>query len=183
MSYLSEHQRKFNDLRVCIEEQNRSQLKAKSNGGNTILFVYPPSEEQLYLKKAQLLFPDAVIIDLSVLLVQYIDEIGWEDFKEFYQAYATSTYQVFKSDGAEEDFFALIIKAIQKAFDDKKTPFLLRTGILYGTGIKNLNIMEHKMVMNHSTPLVVFYPARQEKKELLFLNASSGSTYRCTVID
>ena len=95
-----------------------------------------------------------------------------------------SSDQVFKSDDGEDiDFFDSIMNAIQKAFDAGKTPFLTRTGILYGTGIENVNIMEHKVVMTCNQPLVIFYPARIEKDNLYFLNFKPASKYRCTLID
>jgi len=184
MSYLSEHKRKFNDLRTALDLQHRSQLRAKANGGNTILFAYSPSEEGLYLDQAKQQFPNGEFIDLGKLLVEYIDESGWEDFKQFYKDYEMSSDQVFKSDDGEDiDFFDSIMNAIQKAFNAEKTPFLIRTGILYGTGIENVNIMEHKVVMTCNQPLVIFYPARIEKDNLYFLNFKPASKYRCKLID
>jgi hypothetical protein len=183
MSYQNEQKRKFDDLRVAIETQNRSQLRARANGGNTILFTYTPSEENLYVAQALHLFPNASFIDLSKLLIEYIDETGWTDFQEFYQAYESSPYLVFKSDGEQSDFFQCIMQAIQKAFDEDKVPFIIRTGILYGTGIENVNIMEHKVVMEHHQPLVIFYPSKVVGDNLYFLNFKPASKYRCNLID
>lgn len=182
MSFVTEHKRKFDDLTAALDVQNRSLLRARANGGNTILFSYHPEEESLYIEQARRQFPDAAFIDLSQLLVQYIDEVGWEDFKAFYQAYETSSYQVFKSGDERIDFFDSIILSIRKAFDANQVPFLVRTGILYGTGIENVNIMEHKVVMEYNLPLVIFYPSRLEKDNLFFLNFKPASKYRCTLI-
>lgn len=184
MSYLSEYKRKFNDLRTALDVQNRSQLRARANGGNTVLFAYQPSEESLYLAQVKKQFPTGEFIDLSKLLVDYVDESGWEDFKQFYKDYEMSSDQVFKSeDGEDIDFFDSIMNAIQKAFDAGKTPFLIRTGILHGTGIENVNIMEHKVVMNCTQLLVIFYPARIETDNIFFLNFKPANQYRCTIID
>lgn len=183
MSYLINHKKKFDDLKAALDSVEKNQLRARANGGNTLLFVYPPKEESLYLDKAKELFINAEFIDLGELLVAYIDETGWEDFQEFYEAYPTSTYQVFKSEGEQNDFFKSIINSIQEAIKNGKVPFLIRTGILYGTGVENVNIMEHKKVMNASLPLVVFYPGKIEDNDLRFLNFKPASKYRCTLID
>ena len=57
MPYLEDHKAKFDNLRVCLDAQNRDQLKRKANGGNTILFTCPPDEEQMYI--------DQVMIELD----------------------------------------------------------------------------------------------------------------------
>jgi hypothetical protein len=62
------------------------------------------------------------------------------------------------------------------------TPILIRSGVLYGTGIENLNLMEDKTVMGLDNPLVLFYPAKLENDNLYFLNFKLASKYRCTVI-
>jgi len=59
---------------------------------------------------------------------------------------------------------------------------LVRTGALYGTGIENVNIMEHATVMSLDQPLVFFYPSTLENDNLLFLNFKLASKYRCTLI-
>lgn len=182
MSFVAEHKRKFDNLTAALDVQNRSLLRAQANGGNTILFSYPSEEESLYIEQARQQFPQAAFIDLSQLLVQYIDKIGWDDFRAFYQAYETSSYQVFKSNDERVDFFDSIILTIQQAFEAQKTPFLIRTGVLLGTGIENVNIMEHNVVMECNLPLVIFYPSRLENDNLFFLNFKPASKYRCTLI-
>jgi len=44
MPFLTEEKQKFDDLRVALHEDHRTQLKRTANGGNTVLFVYPPAE-------------------------------------------------------------------------------------------------------------------------------------------
>ena len=70
----------------------------------------------------------------------------------------------------EHDLFDQIISEIESACKNKKIPFLIRTGCLYGTGIENVNIMEHQAVMNLPHPLVIFYPSRFEDDNLYFMN-------------
>ncbi len=67
MSYTTDHKQKFDDLRFYIE--NQDQVRREANGGNSILFSYPPDEEQLYIDKAKELYEEkAVFIDISKLL-------------------------------------------------------------------------------------------------------------------
>jgi hypothetical protein len=89
---------------------------------------------------------------------------------------------VFHSDDSEVDLFDLIIGEIERACQNGKIPFLIRTGCLYGTGIENVNIMEHKTVMALSHPLVIFYPSRIEGDSIYFLNFKPASKYRCTLV-
>jgi len=53
MSFQADHKQKFDDLKIALHIDNRPQLKRDANGGNTILFVYPPDEEDRYIKKAR----------------------------------------------------------------------------------------------------------------------------------
>ena len=182
MPYITEHKQKFTELKFFLD--NQDQLRKQANGGNSILFSYPPAEEQLYLEKAKELYRDeAAFIDISKLLVEFIDEDGWKDFKDYYQDFKETPAKVFRSpDDPAIDLFDLIIREIESACKEDKKPFLIRTGCLDGTGIDNLNIMEHKSVMSQSEPLVVFYPSRLDGDNLYFLNYKSASKYRCTLV-
>lgn len=181
MPYIADHKQKFSDLDFNIK--NQDQLRRQANGGNSILFSYPPDEETLYIKKAQELYADrAEFIDISKLFVHFIDEDGWESFAEYYNDFKNTPHVVFRSDDPTIDLFDLIISAINDACDQDKIPFLIRTGCLYGTGIENVNIMEHKDVMNLRHPLVIFYPARISEDNIYFLNFKSASKYRCTLV-
>ena len=51
MAYLDEHKAKFDNLIVAMDIENRTQLKRVANGGNSILFTYPPNEENAYLMR------------------------------------------------------------------------------------------------------------------------------------
>ena len=181
MSYTTDHRQKFTDLMYHI--RNQDQLRKQAHGGNSILFSYPPVEESLYIKKAKELFSENVeFIDISKLLVQFIDKDSWDSFKDYYNDYKDTPYLIFKSEDPGEDLFDLIINEINKACKNDKIPILIRTGCLYGTGIENVNIMEHRTVMNMSHPLVIFYPSRIEDNNILFLNFKPASKYRCVLV-
>lgn len=136
MPFQAAYKQKFDDLKVALHIDNRTQLKRDANGGNTVLFIFPPDEEDLYIQKAKELHENAHFIDISRLFVSYIDSVGWDDFREFYNAYETTPDQVFKNDNAH-NLFQLIINEIKTAADHHKIPFIIRIGALYGTGIVN----------------------------------------------
>ena len=181
MSYIADHQQKFENLRFQIS--NQDQLRKQANGGNSILFSYPPTEEYLYLNKAVEIYKEhAEFIDVSKLLVTFIDDSSWADFEAYYSDFHDTPHKIFKSDGADVDLFDMIISEIEWACTNDKLPFLVRTGCLNGTGIENVNIMEHKTVMNLSHPLTIFYPSRIEDDNLYFLNFKPASKYRCILV-
>lgn len=184
MSYTTEHKRKFDELKFSLDYKNRNQLRRKANGGNSILFSYPPEEEEKYINKAkELLDKKAEFIDISKFFVELIDLDGWENFEQYYHDFKETPYKIFQSNDPSQDLFDIIISAIEKANEENKIPLLIRTGVLFGTGIENSNIMEHKVVMNLATPLVIFYPSKLEGETLYFLNFKPASKYRCKHIN
>jgi len=181
MPYTTDHQQKFADLKFHLN--NQDQLRRQANGGNSILFSYPPEEEQQYIEKARELYADqAEFIDLSQLLVQLIDAEGWDSFQGYYEDLKPSSHLLFRSDDPSPDLFDMIISEIEQACEHDKIPFLVRTGCLYGTGIENVNIMEHPTVMRLPHPLVIFYPSSCSEDNLYFLNFKPASKYRCTLV-
>jgi len=181
MSFTTDHKQKFEDLAFQIKNQDRLRLQA--NGGNSIIFSYPPEEESLYLEKAADIFGDEVVfIDVAKLLVDFIDKEGWDEFKTYYESLSTTPHIVFKSSDPEMDLFDMIIEGISTALADSKIPILIRTGVLLGTGIENVNIMEHAVVMHSAHPLVIFYPSTIKDDTLLFLNFKPASKYRCVLV-
>lgn len=181
MSFIADSQRKFTDLENQIN--NQDQLRLQANGGNSVLFGYPPNEEDLYLAKASEDFEGrANLIDISQLLVSFIDDMGWEDFERYYREFGTTPHKVFRAGDDEPDLFNAIIAAIVAAEESGKIPVLVRTGCLVGTGIENANIMESKKVMELRIPLVIFYPSTISDENLLFLNFKPASKYRCTLV-
>lgn len=181
MSYITDHQQKFTDLNLHIK--NQDQLRLKANGGNSILFSYPPEEENLYIEKAKELYAEnTAFIDVSKLLVRFIDGDGWEAFSKYYNEFKNTPHKVFHSDDPTPDLFDFIISEIENACNNNKIPFLIRTGCLYGTGIENVNIMEHKAIIKLSHPLVIFYPSKIEDDNIYFLNFKPASKYRCILV-
>lgn len=181
MSYITDHKQKFADLKFHIE--NLEQLHRQANGGNSILFSYAPSEEHLYIEKAKELYPDgASFIDISKLLVTFIDNEGWDSFQSYYNDFKNTPHLIFRSDDPSVDLFDLIMDEIKNASQKDQIPFLIRTGCLYGTGIDNVNIMENKLVMSLPHPLVIFYPSIIEDDNIYFLNFKPASKYRCTLV-
>jgi len=181
MPYIIDHKQKFDDL--CFYIKHQDQIRRQSNGGNSILFSYEPNEEKLYIEKAIEIFGDnAAIIDISKLLVDFINSEGWDSFEKYYQDFINTPHVIFISDDPSKDLFDRIIDEIQSASDNGKIPFIVRTGCLYGTGIENVNIMEHKTVMNLPVPLVIFYPSRFDDDNLYFLNFKPASKYRCLLV-
>jgi hypothetical protein len=182
MSYITDYQQKFTDLATQLK--NQDQLRREANGGNSILFTYPPAEEKQYIEKAKEIYADtAEFIDVSRRMVDFIDEIGWDDFKVYFNDMKPSYHKVFFDKfSTERDLFDRIIDDIVNACQNNKIPFLIRTGCLYGTAIENVNIMEHKTVINLPYPLVVFYPSKIEDDSLYFLNFKPASKYRCAMV-
>ena len=185
MAYLEDHKVKFDDLKISLDLKNRNQLRREANGGNSILFTYPPHEEKLYIHKAKelLLNTEFKFIDIAALLIEFIDADGWDDFKDYYEDFSLTPHIVFNSDDGAIDLMDLIIREILEADSSNLTPVLMRTGTLYGTGIENVNIMEHNSVMGLKQPLIIFYPVKIENDNILFLNFKPASKYRCTIID
>ena len=181
MPYIADHKQKFADLDFNID--NQDQLRRQANGGNSILFSYQPVEESLYIEKARELYGDkAAFIDISKLLVKFIDTDSWDAFAEYYKDFSNTPRVVFRSEDPEMDLFDMIISAIKQTCENDKIPFLIRSGCLYGTGIENVNIMEHRDVMSLKHPLVIFYPSTISEDNIYFLNFKPASKYRCTLV-
>jgi hypothetical protein len=179
MAYIDEHRAKFDNLRTSLELQNRNQLRRKANGGNSILFTYPPEEEKLYLTKLEEYEDqlDLKRIDIAKLFTEFIDEVSMKSIERKYAIFKATPHKVFLP------FTEKIVSAIQEVNEGDKCPVLVRTGALYGTGIENVNIMENRIIMGLKHPLIIFYPSKTENDSLYFLNFKPSSKYRCTVID
>lgn len=179
---------KFNDLEIAIR-QEKGKLPS-SQGVNAYIVVYPPSQEQEYLNRVKKDYSEEHIIDISKLFVDFIDKYGKEYggsygldfFLETYKNNRSTTDQVFIDENSEEkDLFSLILDNLKKA--KNKIPILIRTGILYGTGIKNNNILETKVVGKMKKPLIIFYPGTIKedmdgKEVIYFLGEKKASDYR-----
>src|SRR6056297_1274153 len=137
---------KFDDLKIAIKEDRGKWPDAQ--GVNALIVVYPPQEEEDYLNRAKEEFNSEYIIDISELFIKYIDNYGGiENFKKIYKSYR-STSVFLNEDNNNKDFLDLILDEISKAVKEDKTPVIIRSGILYGTDIRNKNILESDVVGN-----------------------------------
>lgn len=174
---------KFNELQIILENRDRTSIKIDAHGGNSILLVYPPSEESRYMQRFQNEYPDSYFIDISKLFVQYIDNIGIDRMKE----YCDDTGEIikqFKSQHLDNDFENVIISEIKNAQSMDQMPVLIRTGAMFGTGIENINIMDSEVVRQASKPVILLYPASLDKdNKLMFLDFKRASDYRAIIIN
>jgi len=174
---------KFNELKFILKEKDKQSIKMDAHGGYSILFICPPIEEKKYLERIKSEYPEAHFIDVAKEFVSYIDSVGYDDFIAIYQEYSSEPEKLFKSELSEDDLFKRLLKEISKAGEANKIPILIRTGVLYGTGIENISIMDSKVVQELPIPLVIMYPATiSEDNKLKFLNFKVASDYRATVI-
>lgn len=168
---------KFRELKFILENRDKHSIKMDAHGGHSVLFIYPPAEEIIYLERLRKEYPDENIIDIADLFVEYIDQFGFDEFTNAYIDYKSEPQKLFK------DFLELIINKIEKAGKENKLPILIRTGILAGTGIENISIMDSQIVHNLPLPLIILYPATERgDKRLKFLNYKLASDYRSIVV-
>jgi len=183
MSFETDHREKFQNLAVALAKENRDNIRIEANGGNSVLFVYPPKDELKYIDKAKTNYPNAEFIDVREALVEFIDSIGWDDFEDYYKSYQTEPENIFRDSDDERKLESLIIEKIKTAISEDRLPFLIHTGALFGTGIENVHIMENSDVMKFGIPLVVFYPTDiQPDGQLKFLGVKPASKYRCKLV-
>ena len=150
---------KFNDLRIILTNKDKDSIKMDAHGGNSILFIYPPREEELYLSRIKRDYPDAYFIDIAELFIKYIDIIGYDNFIEVYEEYRSEPEKLFKSESSSQDFYKIILEEIKEAIKINKIAIIIRTGALFGTGIENISIMEESAVYQMNLPLIIMYPA------------------------
>lgn len=183
MSFQIDHRKKLDSLMYQLD--NIDELKRSANGGNTVLFTFPPDEEQEYIQLLKNHFQDkSEFIDIGSLFAKFIDSFeSMAEFEEVYKSLNPSS-KIFKSDDPEDDLFDMIIQSIKQASDNEKIPILMHTGSIYGTGIENQNIMEDKLVMYElNKPLIIMYPSTMKNDELYFLGVRKANKYRCTLVE
>lgn len=174
------------DVKRLVESDKRSEIRLKANGGNSILIVCDPIREFEYILAIKNLMEanSYCIIDLTKILTEFV-ESNKEELEEYFILLEASTNQIFKSPESEntKDFFRLILLAISKSLSDNKIPVLINSGVLYGSGIDNIHIMENELIMNASLPLIILYPATRDGDKLMFLSKRPASRYRCMILD
>ena len=185
MKPLQEINTQIEQVKKLVEADNKSDIKLNANGGNSILVVCPPEQEHIFIELFQKNLPGDKyeMIDLNRLLIDFIGQHK-EALLEKFNLLQSSVHQIFKVPPEEndDDFFKYIIERISDAFTAGKVPFLYSVGTLFGTGIDNIQIIEHEEIMKAQLPLVILYPATDTKDKLMFLNSRAASKYRCMVI-
>lgn len=176
-----EHNRLFSELTATLRE-DIVKISGKCNGGKSILFVYPPRDEEAYIAKAREVLVDGYeLIDVRACFMQFLDKEGLDDFEDSYKDFGDEVF--FSQNFEDGTFFHFLICRIKEVFAKGMVPVLVHTGAIYGMNFSNINIMEHHVVMDdYRIPLVVFYPATIEGDQILFLGKQPASKYRCIVI-
>lgn len=168
---------KFKDLRFILKNRDKQSIKMDAHGGHSVLFIYPPQEETNYIKRIKEEYPKGEFINVAELLVDYVDQFGFDDFTAAYSEYESDPKKLFN------EFIKTLIFRIENAGKENKLPILIRTGALSGTGIDNISIMDSQIVHRLPIPLVILYPATEAgDKRLRFLNFKQASDYRSVVI-
>ena len=179
-NYETQHVRLFSELKHALK-MDVPKLAIEANGGRSILFVYPPCDDEVYITEAKTtLSSDCEFIDLRILLNEFIDDYGYDEFQRLKADIGNEVYV--SNNYPEGTFYSRIIDRIKSALDNGKVPVIIHTGTIYGMGFTNNNIMEEKIVLSSKIPIVVFYPATVEGDSILFLGKQNASKYRCVVI-
>ncbi len=179
-TYIQDHNRLFSDL-TSVMGRDMACLTTKANGGRSILFVYPPEDEEKYIEEAKRIYTDGYeFIDLRKLFVDFVDSKGLDKFKRQFKNMGT---EVFVSQNySEGTFFSYMMKHIVEVAKKDVSPVLIHTGVIYKMGFSNQNIMEDSNVMKFQKPLVFFYPATLKNDIIYFLDKQPASKYRCVVV-
>ncbi|MBF0120842.1 MAG: hypothetical protein HQK79_18600 [Desulfobacterales bacterium] len=169
-----------------IQSNENSNIRLNAHGGNSILMVCDPIHELQYINEIYSLMDNDKyeIIDLNDVFCKFVSE-NKSDIIDSFELLKGSLNQIFKKPDGEEspDFFGLILKEIEKSLSADKVPVLINSGVLYGSGIDNIHIMESEIVMKSALPIIILYPAAKIKDKLMFLNKRSASKYRCMIVE
>ena len=179
-TYIQEHNRLFDALNNALG-RDLTHLSTEANGGRSILFVYPPIDEEKYIDEAKRRFTDGYeFIDLRQMFVEFVDTKGIDKFQRQFKNLGT---EVFVSRNyTEGTFYNFLMKRVVDAAAKGISPILIHTGVIYKMGFSNKNIMEDPNVMKFQKPLVFFYPAVIRNETIFFLDQQPASKYRCVVI-
>jgi len=173
------------ETRRLVESNKRLEIRLNANGGNSILVVCNPSDELSFIESMKRNLPSDSfsIIDLNKVLNRFLEQ-NKDHLDDLFELLQGSVQQIFKAPNGENriDLFKMILDAIKDCFTQGKTPVLINSGTLYGTGIDNIHIMEHEIVMKGSLPIIILYPATKEADRLLFLGKRPASKYRCLIV-
>ena len=176
-----DHNRLFDNLENALKSDMAS-VAVEANGGKSILFVYPPMEDDEYIEEGKKRLPSDqyTFIDIRLALSDYIEEIGQDNYEEMYAEFGKEVYR--SENNSDDTFFEYLMTRIVSVFDEGKSPVIVHTGALYDLDITNIHIMEDKRVLSAKRQLVVFYPATVNGEQIMFLGKVPASRYRCKVI-
>lgn len=179
-SYLQDHNRLFGDLSSALG-RDLARLSTDANGGRSILFAYPPRDEEKYIQEAKQRYTDGYeFIDLRELFVEFVDSKGLDKFRSLFQNMGTEVF--ISQNYSQGTFFSFLMQRIVEVAAKGVSPVLVHTGVIYKMGFSNQNIMEHSDVMKFQKPLVFFYPATLRNDTIYFLDKQPASKYRCVVV-
>ena len=160
-NYIQDHNRLFGDLTAALS-RDLARLSSEANGGRSILFVYPPEDEEKYIEEAKKRYTDGYeFIDLRELFTELV--------------FVSQNY-------SEGTFYSHLMKRVVEVSSKGVSPVLVHTGVIYKMGFSNQNIMEDPNVMKFQKPLVFFYPATLKNDTIYFLDKQPASKYRCVVV-
>lgn len=161
-----------------------SEIRLHANGGNSILMVCKPIEEQDFLNELNKLDTSKFeLVDLNEVLVEFVEK-NKEDIEFYFKEWKASLDQIFKNDYEHNpDLFRLILDKIRIAYNQNRIPIIISTGVIYATHFDMLALMESKVIMEGVLPTVFLYPAENnQNNQLQYLNTRIASQYRCKII-
>ena len=162
-----DHNRLFDNLESALKNDLAS-VAVEANGGKSILFVYPPMEDDEYIDEGKRRLPSDqyTFVDIRQALSDYMDEIGQDTFEAMYEEFGKEVYR--SENNSDDTFFEYLMGQIVKVFDEGKSPVIVHTGTLYDLDISNIHIMEDKRVLGARRQLIVFYPPLSKERKLCF---------------
>lgn len=173
-------------LKRIVESDKRSEILHLAKGGNTLLVVCDPINELDYVKSFKKLLDENkyTIISAEKILYEYVNS-NKVDINLLFELKTNFYKDIFKSPRKTNrvDLFTLIIKAIKDSLSRDTIPVLINMGVLYGSGIDNIHIMEDNTVMTASKPLVILYPGTMKDDKIMFLDSRPANNYRCMIIN
>lgn len=186
MKSFSNPEQLISQVKTIVESDRRSEIRLNANGGNCVLLVCDPSQEQIFINEMNSMLngQQYQIIDLNSIIVSFAEN-NLSEIKSGFEFLQGSVEQIFKAPSGENrpDLYKYILSAIGDAYSAGKIPVLVRSGALYGTGIENIHLMENELVMKSDKPLIILYPATQEENQLRFLGTRPASKYRCMIVN
>lgn len=179
-TFIQDHNRLFGDLSAALS-RDMAKLSQEAQGGRSILFVYPPEDENEYIQEAKKRYTEGFeFIDLRELFVEFVESKGLDKFKKQFKNMGT---EVFVSQNySEGTFYSFLMKKIVDTAAKDVSPILIHIGTIFKMGFSNQNIMEDPNAILFKKPLVFFYPATIRNGKIWFLDKQPASDYRCVVV-